>query len=380
MGSLLLMIVLQGGGAGGTTAPPPLVVPALAAPAAQEAAKPVAPLAALKAELDAHVAAAQKEGRWLTAAEVADFTRRALAIAVAQDAKPPADGARPDALDARLFAADLAGSVDDPAAIALWDEATAPLATRHADDPRMAPLLLYVQVPPWLKAKGEALVVAIDAATRSPAVKAASRWRMIARARDREWDGTLDEPGLAKLERALDAFTQEHGAQESPLGGAWADHAESARFALRHLRVGCEAPPIAGRDREGREMTLAEQRGKVVLLEFWAYWCEEWVAALPQAREQVAKRAAQPFVRVGVNCDPPSATLDSLFAARPVPWRSFMDGEPARGPIVRQWEVRAFPTLYLLDAGGVIRRKWRGLPEQAELDAAIDALLADAKR
>ena len=55
-------------------------------------------------------------------------------------------------------------------------------------------------------------------------------------------------------------------------------------------------------------------------------------------------------------------------------WRSFWNGGGTRGPISTAWNVRGWPTIYVFDAGGVIRYKnVRG----DELDAAIDTLLAE---
>jgi len=61
-------------------------------------------------------------------------------------------------------------------------------------------------------------------------------------------------------------------------------------------------------------------------------------------------------------------------------WRSFVDGGQAgRGPIALRWNLSATPTFYLLDAQGLIRRKWTGDPGERVLDAAVKALLQETE-
>jgi hypothetical protein len=82
----------------------------------------------------------------------------------------------------------------------------------------------------------------------------------------------------------------------------------------------------------------------------------------------------KPFVIVGVNTDGREAYAKGR-AELPVPWRSFDDGA-TNGPISRRWCVSGFPTLFLIDHEGVIR-KCRVSEE--ELAAAVRELVAAAK-
>ena len=60
-------------------------------------------------------------------------------------------------------------------------------------------------------------------------------------------------------------------------------------------------------------------------------------------------------------------------------WRSFTDpGEIGQGAIATQWNLAATPTLYVLDARGVIRHKWVGSPGAKAIDAALDKLINEA--
>ncbi|MCC6669940.1 MAG: hypothetical protein IT458_02680 [Planctomycetes bacterium] len=83
----------------------------------------------------------------------------------------------------------------------------------------------------------------------------------------------------------------------------------------------------------------------------------------------------QPFALIGVNSDPDKAQLGKRLAEERITWRSFWNGpKGTAGPISTRWNVRAWPTIYVLDHKGVIRFKdVRG----EQMDAAVDRLLAE---
>jgi hypothetical protein len=97
---------------------------------------------------------------------------------------------------------------------------------------------------------------------------------------------------------------------------------------------------------------------------------------LPYERSLVKRMAGKPFAIVGVSADSDRAAYARMAAAQSVTWRSFFDGSQF-GPIQTAWNVHKLPTLYLIDAAGVIRHK--DIRDE-ELDRAIDALVAEAEK
>jgi thiol-disulfide isomerase/thioredoxin len=154
-----------------------------------------------------------------------------------------------------------------------------------------------------------------------------------------------------------------------------ADLAEGARaelFELRHLALGKVAPDIEGTDGAGKKFKLSDYRGRVVVLEFWAGWCNVCLAMVPHQRALVKRLEGQPFALLGVNVDDNREALQKVEAAQQIPWRSWFDGRG--GPIGKQWNIRFLPTLFVLDAKGVIR--YKGLRD-GDLDLAVDKLLRE---
>ena len=95
-------------------------------------------------------------------------------------------------------------------------------------------------------------------------------------------------------------------------------------------------------------------------------------------RSLVQRYQGLPFALLGVNTDRDVETLKQVQEQEQMTWRSWFDG-PA-GPITRQWGVDSFPTLFLIDAKGMVRSSFAEPPAAEELDGAIEALLKEAEK
>src|SRR5262245_41600747 len=97
----------------------------------------------------------------------------------------------------------------------------------------------------------------------------------------------------------------------------------------------------------------------------------------PHERSLVKRLAGKPFALLGVNSDADREALKKTLVDEDLSWRSWWDDGSTYGKIASHWNVRGWPTTYLIDAHGVIRDK--GISgEQA--DRAIDALLEELAR
>ena len=101
---------------------------------------------------------------------------------------------------------------------------------------------------------------------------------------------------------------------------------------------------------------------------------------LTAARSLVKRLEAKPFTLIGVNSDRDKADCKTKNEKQQITWRSFWNGPMGTGgPISKQFNVRGWPTMYLIDAKGVIRNKWLGNPGDKVLDDNIDKLIAEGK-
>ena len=91
---------------------------------------------------------------------------------------------------------------------------------------------------------------------------------------------------------------------------------------------------------------------------------------IPHERSLVKKLENKPFALIGVNSDTREA-YDAEVEEMGVTWRSFMEGSTT-GPIPTKWNVSGWPTIYVLDANGVIR--YKGVRNEAMEEAVMTLL------
>ena len=94
----------------------------------------------------------------------------------------------------------------------------------------------------------------------------------------------------------------------------------------------------------------------------------------PHERSLVKRLADEPFALIGVNSDEDREALKEVLKKEEITWRSFWNGGSTAGPISTRWNVRGWPTIYVLDAEGKIR--FKNVRGEA-MDHAVDTLLAE---
>jgi hypothetical protein len=100
------------------------------------------------------------------------------------------------------------------------------------------------------------------------------------------------------------------------------------------------------------------------------------MAMVPGEKALAERLKGRPFALVGVNGDDDRAAAKSVSAKEGITWRSFWNGGPT-GAISTGWGVSGWPTVYLIDARGVIRTD--SILRGAELETTLDGLLAEAE-
>jgi thiol-disulfide isomerase/thioredoxin len=155
--------------------------------------------------------------------------------------------------------------------------------------------------------------------------------------------------------------------------GTLSDLAKGSLFELRNLQVGMKAPNASSKNLKDEKVSLADYKGKVVVLDIWATWCGPCKAMIPHEREMVKKLEGKPFAFISVSADDEKKTLEEFIAKEPMPWTHWWEGPEAS--ILKDWNIRFFPTIYVIDAKGVIRHK--GLRGE-ELEKAVEKLVAEA--
>ena len=98
----------------------------------------------------------------------------------------------------------------------------------------------------------------------------------------------------------------------------------------------------------------------------------------PHERSLVKKLADKPFVILGINSDSDRDEIKKVIEKEEITWRSFWNGpKGTAGPISTAWNVRGWPTIYVIDPKGVIRFKD---VREKQLDEAVDQLLGEMEK
>ncbi len=95
----------------------------------------------------------------------------------------------------------------------------------------------------------------------------------------------------------------------------------------------------------------------------------------PHERSLVKRLADKPFALLGINSDKDKTALKKRMEEENITWRSFWNGpKGTSGPISAEWNVRGWPTIYIVDHKGVIRAKNK---RGEAMDEVVDELLAE---
>ena len=153
-----------------------------------------------------------------------------------------------------------------------------------------------------------------------------------------------------------------------------------AVFALAGgVGVGDRPPDFTLRDWHDRPVALADLRGKVVCLDFWASWCAPCKAALP-ALDAIARRHADAgLVVLAVDIDTDRAAAERFVAERLPDTAMTLLRDPG-GDLFKRFGASGMPALYVLDRDGTVRAAESGyeIGTLDEIDGLLGQLLSAA--
>lgn len=138
------------------------------------------------------------------------------------------------------------------------------------------------------------------------------------------------------------------------------------------MAPGTPAPALVGARLDGAHFDLAAQRGKLVLVDFWASWCEPCRRELPVLEALHHEHAAAGLVVVGVSVDESQADAEAFLRQVALSFPIVFDGDRS---LARTWSPPKMPSVYLIERDGTIARVFAG-----EKPGQLDALEAEVVR
>jgi peroxiredoxin len=136
---------------------------------------------------------------------------------------------------------------------------------------------------------------------------------------------------------------------------------------------GKPAPPLRVLDLAGKPVELASFRGRVVLVDFWATWCEACVEELPVLRGVYSKIRGADFELLGISMGEETAPeLEAFAKAKGLRYPILLGNSAA----ARDFAVVGLPAMFLIDREGVVVKNYLGMVEKEELEADIQKALS----
>jgi peroxiredoxin len=144
-------------------------------------------------------------------------------------------------------------------------------------------------------------------------------------------------------------------------------------FALAS-QVGTAAPDCSIPDLSGNIVTLQQMKGKVVLLDFWAPWCDQCKEEIPDLDALYRKYPSDKVAMIGVDIDSSEELLSEFLRKTPVSFKVLIDG---KGVMRRAYRFRALPTTFIIGKDGIIRYMHMGYGKEflPMYEKEIDELL-----
>jgi cytochrome c biogenesis protein CcmG, thiol:disulfide interchange protein DsbE len=139
----------------------------------------------------------------------------------------------------------------------------------------------------------------------------------------------------------------------------------------RPVPSGARLEDVSARGLDGKTVRIADLRGRVVLLDFWATWCEPCRESLPFYADLQKDLGPQGLTVAAISIDDDDDPVRSYFKTPP-PFLVLRDPE---GQIAERMGVSTMPTSFLLDRAGVVRQKLEGFQSE-ERDAVRARILA----
>src|SRR6266436_4379096 len=138
--------------------------------------------------------------------------------------------------------------------------------------------------------------------------------------------------------------------------------------------IGSHLPEFSVKDLQGREISSADLRGKVVLVDFWATWCQPCKKEMPGYQKLLNRYGSHGFTVIGFKFDTMMDTEDPAQFAKKIGVRYPLAVAP--DDLKQKFGgIKGLPTTMLYDRQGILRQKVVGFEYTGVIESAVKPLL-----
>ena len=161
--------------------------------------------------------------------------------------------------------------------------------------------------------------------------------------------------GIIGLVACLAAFSAAQAAQADP------------------QRAGKEvAPEFEIITLQGQRVSLKKLAGRVVVMDFWATWCEPCRDALPELKELTKKYPAEKLMLISVSVDKDDRIWREFVGKEKMDWTQYRDADHK---VREAFGIHSFPTYLVIDGAGIIKERFTGFNPQESTVHRLKATL-----
>ena len=130
------------------------------------------------------------------------------------------------------------------------------------------------------------------------------------------------------------------------------------------LKPGMPVPVVAYNDPKGTAVSVADYKGKYLLIDFWASWCGPCRSAIPKVKDLYAKYKEKGFEVLSISIDKDEKAWRKAMVDEGMPWAQSLS--PDMNKTMDQFLFSGIPTLYLVNREGKIVKSYTGYVPEVE--------------